>query len=210
MKKKQLLAFIAGSGLLLQSVAATAAVMSFDITQTFAQGGVADLTATNISLDGAGSFTIDPGSSGNYFDFMLPGAGTFSTIDTQIYGYYFLDSYMAGETIGVSDFGAHSSTFADWDSILVGGQTAGVWGSSHAGYLGFRTEADLYGWIEYDFTRDSSTSTLSLLGGAYEDVAGVGIIAGGAAPVPEPGTMLLMGTGLLGLVGYNRKRSSKK
>ncbi len=30
-----------------------------------------------------------------------------------------------------------------------------------------------------------------------------------AAPVPEPSTLLLMGIGLLGLVGYNRKRSKK-
>ncbi|MEA3241376.1 MAG: PEP-CTERM sorting domain-containing protein, partial [Pseudomonadota bacterium] len=30
-----------------------------------------------------------------------------------------------------------------------------------------------------------------------------------AAPVPEPSTILLMGIGLLGLVGYSRKRSKK-
>jgi len=33
---------------------------------------------------------------------------------------------------------------------------------------------------------------------------------GESTPVPEPSTILLMGTGLLGLVGYNRKRFSKK
>ena len=35
-------------------------------------------------------------------------------------------------------------------------------------------------------------------------------LGSGTAPVPEPSTILLMGSGLLGLVGYSRKRFSKK
>jgi hypothetical protein len=33
---------------------------------------------------------------------------------------------------------------------------------------------------------------------------------GGAAPVPEPSTILLVGTGLLGIIGFGRKRLNKK
>lgn len=41
-------------------------------------------------------------------------------------------------------------------------------------------------------------------------VDNVEITGNAAAPVPEPSTILLMSTGLLGLVAYNRKRFSKK
>ncbi len=37
------------------------------------------------------------------------------------------------------------------------------------------------------------------------DPGSITVVAGGSAPVPEPGTILLLGSGLLGLAGFRRK-----
>lgn len=196
---------IAGVGLLLSSSFANAGIISFDINQTFSQGSGADLPTTSVSIGGAGSFEVDPGGSSAYFDFRFPGAGTFSTTSQQASGYYFLRSYAGGESVGAANFGSHLSVNNDWDTILVGGSTAGVWGATHNGFLGFLTDSSLYGWIKYEFTR--STSTLRLLDGAYNDVANADIIAGGTSvSVPEPTSIALLGLGALGIALSRRKK----
>ena len=195
MKFKMLKAAFVGL-ILTVSGLANAALIPFVINQTFSQGSAtSDIAEVSVSLGGAGAFTVDPGFSNFYFDFVFPGAGTFSTISTAIEGYFFLNSYQIGETVGAANFGSNVSDSGDWDTILVFNQTAGVWGSDHSGYLGFLTSDSLYGWISYNFTRESDLSTISFLSGAYNDVAN----ADARISVPEPSTLVILALGLIGL-----------
>lgn len=186
------------SGLLAGRV--NAGISTFSIGRTFTQGGSSsDISATSITLGTSGAvLTVDPGASGAYFDFLVSGAGTLSTISTQIEGYYFLKSYTFGSLIGPGTVGTEESVNGDWDTILVNNATAGVWGASHAGFLGFVTEDNLYGWIEYSFTRSGSTSTMHLDKAAYESNAGSGISAG-AVPEPASTALVFIGLAMLGV-----------
>jgi len=193
---------------LLSSNVAQADIITFSVNQTHSQGGgSSDIASTAVGLGGAGSFTLDPGLSGDYFDFQLPGSGTFSTLSTPASDgfdtYYFLKSYAFDETVGAGNFGSHiSRTPQDTDVILLDNVTGGSWGSSHSGYLGFRTSANVYGWINYNFTRSGSISTLTMNSGAYNDVAGEDILAGSVVPEPATAGMLAIS----GLVFYAIRR----
>ncbi len=209
MKKRVIVGLIVGVSLFLASVPASAAIQTFAIGGTYSQGnGTSDIPSASIGLGGAGSFDIDPGGGNQFFDFKLPGSGTFSTINTHNWGYYFLDSYSLGETIGVGNFGNHTSSNDDWDTILTGGLVAGVWGSSHNGYLGFKTSSSLYGYIEYAFTRNASISTITFLSGAYNDVPSADIVADGT-PVPVPGAAILGFIGMGTAATVLRRRRKK-
>jgi hypothetical protein len=65
-------------------------------------------------------------------------------------------------------------------------------------YVGFRFGNGInynYGWLQT--TWNSSTNTFQINSGAYESTVNTAILAGAAAPVPEPGTLALGSLALL-------------
>lgn len=83
----------------------------------------------------------------------------------------------------------------------------GAWHDLMNRYLGFALIAGpdtYYGWLRLN---TNAINEVTLVDYAYENVSGRSIAAG-AAPIPEPSTVLLLGAGFAGLAGWRRKRSS--
>jgi hypothetical protein len=76
-------------------------------------------------------------------------------------------------------------------------------------YMGFKTSQGNYGWLEVTWT--ASSGEFRILSGAYESVADTPILAGAAAPIPEPGTWAAMAifAGGAAFAGWRRRNSAK-
>jgi hypothetical protein len=96
-----------------------------------------------------------------------------------------------------------------WDSTptIIDGFWAG-YGKGYAGLQFTASDGLHYGWAELEVAGDLSSVTL--FGYAYETEVDKSLLAGAlpGVPVPVPGAVWLLGSGLLGLTGFRRFRKS--
>lgn len=167
-------------------------------TLDFGVAGTATLGGDGYVASGANSVGRFPVSGNQYWET----GGTFSiAFSTAIsaFGFYATD---IGDFNGQVVLEYANGTFSD--SINIGNTLNSPNGSLL--YFGFYEDAIANAFTSINFTNTNVGTDYfgfdDMTIGTYEQVI--------IDPVPEPSTILLLGAGLLGLVGYNRKRFGKK
>ena len=209
--KKQFLTGLA-TGLFLVGIAGSASALTFT-NGSFETGSFLGWSA-NSSLGGITSVvTANAGftaTDGKYFANLTANSMLSSA-----------QSWVAGETLSF-DWNFNANDYLPFNDVAIFGVIDTGGGDSNvvtlADVASVGTSVNNYkatGWNTYEYT-------FATAGAGY---IGFGVLnvkddlndsqlyidnVGGSTPVPEPTTMLLFGAGLIGLVGYNRKRLNNK
>jgi PEP-CTERM motif-containing protein len=160
-----------------------------------------DLTIDDVTFTGNnGTFQIDSvmggdfNTSGIYLENELNGFNSFTfSFSSTVTGF--------GFNWGASNEDWELTAYDASDNFLESYTLPQVWWDNNGEFYGIATANIAYATlIQTTTVYDNPTDWILIDNFTYQ----------GSEPVPEPSTILLMGAGLLGLVGYNRKRFSKK
>ncbi|MCK5544200.1 MAG: PEP-CTERM sorting domain-containing protein [Desulfobulbaceae bacterium] len=222
---KKFLSFLCVVTLVLGTVGfAEAAIITFDdlLTGVTSYGfdGDGDLINDVIfsTTDPSGYNTVGPGSNMTYID--EPGLEGSTVYDLRVDFLNQAESYL-NFGFALDDDSETINTWVDFSVYDAGGNLLasdfeyGLYtlpdGTNRSNFPEGRIETTFSGIASYalfDSNNDSSGGQRYIFDN-FEGIFGSTEVPP-QNPIPEPSTILLMGAGLLGLVGYNRKRFSKK
>ncbi len=158
-------------------------------------------TLSELGLAGILNYQLRGTASTYQTPFLVGGAGVSAPLDLNQAGTW--DIWVTGldlQNSFASDFDLGLFLYATYPDV----QWCSKWGIPYPCGIGMETEyldlGEFNLFAVSPFALDFNTISFS------DPMFSINVAAGNEAPIPEPGTLLLLGSGLAGLAGYGRRR----